>query len=163
MRSGQSRCKTGGLRHLAEVARAAPVHHDCAMVGRIWHSARNFRRVRWSARRSWRRCSWCRTYKGSNWRLLPSLFQVCAHPGSQSSQGSGVGCVKRKKADASYHGQEMDQGGKTNEKVCEVWQVDLEASHRAALENGSLGAESLRYRGCGRAAIVDQAGANESC
>ena len=25
-----------------------------------------------------------------------------------------------KKADTSYHGQEMGQGGKTNEKVCEV-------------------------------------------
>ena len=26
------------------------------------------------------------------------------HPGSQSSQGSGIGCVKCKKADTSYHG-----------------------------------------------------------
>ena len=35
LRSGQSRCKTGALRHLGEVARAAPVHHDCAMGGRF--------------------------------------------------------------------------------------------------------------------------------
>ena len=35
MRAGQSRCKIGALRHFAEVARVAPVHHDCAMVGRL--------------------------------------------------------------------------------------------------------------------------------
>ena len=57
----------------------------------------------------------------------------------------GGGCVQRKKANASNHGQEMGQGGKTNEKVREVWQVDLEASQCMPLENGSLGAESLRY------------------
>ena len=49
------------------------------------------------------------------------------HPGSQPSQGFGAGCVQRKKANASDHVQKMDQGGKTNEKVCEVWQVDLKS------------------------------------
>ena len=33
MRAGQPCCKIGALRHFAEVARAAPVHHDCAMGG----------------------------------------------------------------------------------------------------------------------------------
>ena len=79
------------------------------------------------------------------------------HPGSQSSQGSGSGCVKCKKADTSYHGQEMGQGWKTNEKMCEVRQVGLEASYRAALEDGGLGAESLWYRGDGCAAFMGQA------
>ena len=33
MRSGQPRCEIGALRHPAEVARAASIHHDCAMGG----------------------------------------------------------------------------------------------------------------------------------
>ena len=57
----------------------------------------------------------------------------------------------------------MGQGGETNEKMREVWQVDLEASQCAAMDNGSTGAESLWNGGCGGAADVDQAGANESC
>ena len=35
MRAGQPCCKSGALRHFAEVARVAPVHHDCAMGGRL--------------------------------------------------------------------------------------------------------------------------------
>ena len=57
----------------------------------------------------------------------------------------------------------MGQGEKTNEKVCEGWQADLEASQCTAMENGSLGAESLWYSGCGCAADVEQAGAKEGC
>ena len=68
MRSGQSRFETGALRHLAEVA--------LRNGWTIWHSARNLRRVRWSTRRSRRRCSWCRIYKGTNWRLLPSQWSL---------------------------------------------------------------------------------------
>ena len=129
----------------------------------VWmtrHSARKLRRVRWSAKRLRRRCSWCRTHKGTNWRLLPSQWSLQPHrlspnrlfyplqdmtytsrkPAKPRIWGW---CVQRKKANATYHGQEMGQGGKTNEKVCEVRKVDFEASHCAALENGGLGAESL--------------------
>ena len=101
------------------------------------HSARKLRLVRWSAKRLWRRCSWCRTHKGTNWRLLPSQWSLQPHrlspnrlfyplqdmtytsrkPAKPRIWGW---CVQRKKADATYHGQEMGQGGKTNEKVCEV-------------------------------------------
>ena len=71
-------------------------------------------------------------------------------------------CVQRKKANATYHGQETGQGGKTNEKVCEVRKVDFEASHCAALENGGLCAESLWNCGDGCAAIVGQASEDQS-
>ena len=70
--------------------------------------------------------------------------------------------MKCKKADTSYHGQEMGQGWKTNEKMCEVRQVGLEASYRAALEDGGLGAESLWYRGDGCAAFMGQASEDKS-
>ena len=51
----------------------------------------------------------------------------------------------------------MGQGGKTNKKVCEVWQVDLEASHRAALENGAWAQKAKGTAAVGRAANVKQA------
>ena len=57
----------------------------------------------------------------------------------------------------------MAQGGETNEKMREVWQVEHEASQCTAMENGSMGAESFWNCGCGGPADVDQAGANESC
>ena len=57
----------------------------------------------------------------------------------------------------------MDQGGETNEKMREVWQVDVEASQCTAMGNGSMDAERLWNGGCGSAADVDQTGANESC
>ena len=41
-----------------------------------WHSARRLRRVRWSTKRSRRRCSWYRIYKGASWRSLPNLWSV---------------------------------------------------------------------------------------
>ena len=44
-----------------------------------WHSARKLRRVRWSARRSRRRFSWYRIYKGACWRLLPSPWSLQPH------------------------------------------------------------------------------------
>ena len=67
-----------------------------------------------------------------------------------------------KKANASNHGQEMDQGGKTNEKMREVWQVDLEVSQCTAVENGSLGAETLWNSCGGSAANLDQASEDEA-
>ena len=61
----------------------------------------------------------------------------------------GAGCVQCKKANASNHGQVMGQGGETNEKMREVCQLDLKASQCTAMENGSMGAESLWNGGCG--------------
>ena len=80
----------------------------------------------------------------------------------EASQAKDWG-LQCKKANASNHGQVFDQGGETNEKMREVWQVDLKASQCTSMENGSMGAESLWNGGCGGAADVDQAGANESC
>ena len=74
-----------------------------------------------------------------------------------------AGRVQCKKASASNHGQEMGQGGETNEKMREVWQVDLEASQCTAMENGSLGAESLWTGGGGSAADLDEASEDEGC
>ena len=56
----------------------------------------------------------------------------------------------------------MSQGGETNEKMREVWQMDFETGKRTFVENGSLDTESLRDRGLGSAADVDQAGEDES-
>ena len=44
-----------------------------------WHSARRLRRVRWSTKRSRRRCSWYRIYKGASWRSLPNLWSLQPH------------------------------------------------------------------------------------
>ena len=51
-------------------------------------------------------------------QVVSSLARHDIHIQEASQARIWVGCVKRKKADASYHGQEMGQGGKTNEKVC---------------------------------------------
>ena len=56
----------------------------------------------------------------------------------------------------------MGQGWKTNEKMCEVRQVGLEASFHATLEDGGVGAESLWYRGDGCAAFMGQSSENKS-
>ena len=51
------------------------MHHDCADGWMTWHSERNLRRVRWSTRRSRRRCSWCGTKEDK----LAVCFQVSGH------------------------------------------------------------------------------------
>ena len=96
-------------------------------------------------------------------QVVSTLATHETHPRSQSNQVFGPGRVQCKKANASHHGQEMGQGEETNEKMRQVWQVDLEASQCTAMENGCMGAESLWNGCCGGAADLDQAGANESC
>ena len=80
MRARQPRCKIGALRHAAEVARVAPVHHDCAMGGRPRHSARKLRRVRWSKKRWRRRCSWYRILQESKLAVASKSVVIATTP-----------------------------------------------------------------------------------
>ena len=57
----------------------------------------------------------------------------------------------------------MGQGGETNEKMREVWQVDLQSKPVHGYGEREHGRRKPMERRLWGAADVDQAGANESC